>query len=184
MKLFDELGLSKREDRLKVTSEILGRDVGSWADTSPDEQLEVITELLERQEEQVSSGFLTRAERDADDRAQALADQLDLDRDDAGEAVRTQTRGVLYAEHGVRHAEWLTPTLPTLSLPVVDAYKELVDELGTHIRRLNRQLVDLELELDGAAYDLTVRDGVIADRDALIADLEADLYRIRSSADP
>jgi len=52
MALFAELGLADRDDRLQVTSAILGREVESWGDTSPVERNRVIAELLVRRDEQ------------------------------------------------------------------------------------------------------------------------------------
>lgn len=65
MALFNELGLGDRDDRLNVTSAILGRQVESWADVTPLEANRVISELIVRRDEQ-----------HVDD---AQADRLDLD---------------------------------------------------------------------------------------------------------
>lgn len=51
MALFAELGLSDRDDRLAVTSTILGREVESWSDTSSIEKRRVVDELLVRRDE-------------------------------------------------------------------------------------------------------------------------------------
>lgn len=51
MALFADLGLGDRDDRLQVTSAILGRPVASWSETTPTEQNRVIAELIERQRE-------------------------------------------------------------------------------------------------------------------------------------
>jgi hypothetical protein len=65
MALFDDLGLADRDNRLAVTSTILGREVGSWADTSPLERSRVIAELLVRRDQEQAADDL--AERwDAD----------------------------------------------------------------------------------------------------------------------
>jgi hypothetical protein len=46
MALFDELDLGHREDRLRVTSEVLGREVGSWVDVTQREAGKVIDALV------------------------------------------------------------------------------------------------------------------------------------------
>lgn len=51
MALFGRLGLADRDDRLQVTSAILGRPVDSWSNTTPTEQLRVIAELIAREAE-------------------------------------------------------------------------------------------------------------------------------------
>lgn len=60
MALFGELGLAERDDRLQVTSAILGREVGSWTDVSPGEAERVIVELSARREEERNADDLAR----------------------------------------------------------------------------------------------------------------------------
>jgi len=55
MALFAELGLADRDDRLQITSAILGREVESWTETSPVERNRVISELLVRRDEQAAA---------------------------------------------------------------------------------------------------------------------------------
>jgi len=66
MVLFDQLGYGDRSDRLRLTSEILGREVESWNDTSQVERARIISELQVRLDEE------------ADGRA--LAHDVELDR--------------------------------------------------------------------------------------------------------
>lgn len=61
MALFGELGLAEPDDRLQVTSAILGREVGSWTDdVSPSEAERVIVELSARREEERNADDLAR----------------------------------------------------------------------------------------------------------------------------
>lgn len=81
MALFSDLGLGDRDDRLQVTSAILGRPVESWSDTTATEQHRVIDELLARQAER-DDGRAWRL-----DRHDADAEVLD---DLAGDLRRAQ----------------------------------------------------------------------------------------------
>jgi len=60
MALFDELGLGDRDDRLQVTSAIVGREVESWKDVSPAEAERVIAELAARRENERNADDLAR----------------------------------------------------------------------------------------------------------------------------
>lgn len=68
MALFRELGLGARDDRLQITSAILGREVASWADVSPVEANRVIAELVIRRDEQnAADGEAARWDADAEE---------------------------------------------------------------------------------------------------------------------
>lgn len=61
MTLFGKLGLGDRDDRLNVTSAILGREIGSWSECSPVEQNRIISELQVRLDEQDAADGLADA---------------------------------------------------------------------------------------------------------------------------
>ena len=67
MALFNELGLGARDDRLAVTSDILGRDVGSWSELSPSEANRVISELMIRRDEERQVDAMSTLWDEADD---------------------------------------------------------------------------------------------------------------------
>jgi hypothetical protein len=56
MALFGQLDVTDRVERLALTSAILGREVESWADTTPGEQNRVISDLLGRVDDLTAEG--------------------------------------------------------------------------------------------------------------------------------